>query len=42
VSFVRAASLDDVWEGELKSVVVEGTKVLVVNVAGKRVDKRSP
>jgi toluene monooxygenase system ferredoxin subunit len=35
VSFVRAARASDVWEGELKSVVVEGTKVLLVNAGGR-------
>jgi toluene monooxygenase system ferredoxin subunit len=35
VSFVRAASVGEVWEGELRSVVVEGARILLVNVGGR-------
>jgi toluene monooxygenase system ferredoxin subunit len=34
VSFVKAATLDDVWAGEMRPVSVDGTRVLLVNVDG--------
>ena len=35
MSFQRAASLDDLWIGEMIGVVVGGTRVLLVNVEGE-------
>lgn len=34
MAFVRACDLDDVWEGEMAEVTVDGTAVLLVHLAG--------
>ena len=35
MAFTRAASIDDVWIGEMKGISVSGTRVLLVNVEGE-------
>jgi toluene monooxygenase system ferredoxin subunit len=34
-TWVPASDLDDLWEGEMTAVTVEGTSVLLVNVEGE-------
>jgi toluene monooxygenase system ferredoxin subunit len=35
VKFYRAASLDDLWSGEMRAVCVAGRRVLLVNLGGE-------
>jgi toluene monooxygenase system ferredoxin subunit len=35
MAFERAATVDDVWVGEMRGVVVGGARVLLVNVDGE-------
>ena len=35
MAFERAASIDEVWSGEMAGVVVGGARVLIVNVDGE-------
>jgi toluene monooxygenase system ferredoxin subunit len=35
LSFCRAASIDDLWIGEVKSICVRGKSVLLANVEGR-------
>jgi toluene monooxygenase system ferredoxin subunit len=35
VTFVKAASRDDLWDGEMRAVTVAGARVLLVNVGGE-------
>lgn len=42
MSFELACSLDDLWEGEMKEIVVGGTSILIIHAEGGHVAAFAP